>query len=554
MSAHEVAALGAEIWEWRVRTAFRTADDIPRVPHEPLWLPAFAPADIDARRTAAAAFRERWAAIDVSAEPVPVQVDHRLLGSVLARADWECDGLPSWRFDAHFLVGQVVGPYFDLLLARPPFADDRQASILNALQAIPAQIIQARENLDGHGVADLARIAIGELDGIEGRLTASVAALASQHGTGFGAERHAAASVAAAIAGQALAGFRDWLQDALPGFGPSVAIGRDAFVHYLRTVALIADEPEALVAAAEQEYRRAVVWEALAKNAHPERPAPFAGIDEQLARQRADEQAMRDFAEAANLLSQAGFGHYHVHPVPAYVEPLHWFGVNDDLTGYDRAGEDGLAYTPDPGPGLPYFYAANAIDPRLGIIHEGAHYQQLVRAWAHEDALRRHYYDSTANEGIAFYNEEMMLQAGLFDDAPASRNVVHNFNRLRSLRVVVDVSLATGAFTLEEGVQTFVSRVPMDDATAREETAFYLATPGLGMSYLVGKLQLMRMLADAIESSAGTGEPFDFRAFHDWVWKNGNLPFSLQRWELLGDRSEVDVLDAAAAAAAEVLS
>ena len=68
----------------------------------------------------------------------------------------------------------------------------------------------------------------------------------------------------------------------------------------------------------------------------------------------------------------------------------------------------------------------------------------------------------------------------------------------------------------------------------------YLSGPGLAMSYLTGKLQLLRLLTDAVESK---GAGFELRAFHDWVWKNGNLPFSLQRWELLGDRSEVDRLD-----------
>ncbi len=48
-----------------------------------------------------------------------------------------------------------------------------------------------------------------------------------------------------------------------------------------------------------------------------------------------------------------------------------------------------------------------------------------------------------------------MLQAGLFDDAPWSRLVIQNFKRLRSLRSMVDVGLATGAMTLEEGMRTF---------------------------------------------------------------------------------------------------
>jgi uncharacterized protein (DUF885 family) len=29
-------------------------------------------------------------------------------------------------------------------------------------------------------------------------------------------------------------------------------------------------------------------------------------------------------------------------------------------------------------------------------------------------------------------------------------------------------------------------------------------------------------------------EKFNLRAFHDFVWKNGNVPIGLQRWEYLG--------------------
>jgi hypothetical protein len=54
--------------------------------------------------------------------------------------------------------------------------------------------------------------------------------------------------------------------------------------------------------------------------------------------------------------------------------------------------------------------------------------------------IRRHCYDSVANEGIGFYAEEMMLQAGLFDDNPHTREIIYNFMRLRALRVEVDVN------------------------------------------------------------------------------------------------------------------
>ena len=113
---------------------------------------------------------------------------------------------------------------------------------------------------------------------------------------------------------------------------------------------------------------------------------------------------------------------------------------------------------------LPYFYLSTARDPRPIIVHEGVpgHYMQLALAWAHENPIRRHYYDSGANEGIGFYAEEMMLQAGLWAESPRSREIIYNFARLRALRVEVDVRLATGTFTIPQAAEYLEKTVPMD--------------------------------------------------------------------------------------------
>jgi uncharacterized protein (DUF885 family) len=224
--------------------------------------------------------------------------------------------------------------------------------------------------------------------------------------------------------------------------------------------------------------------------------------------------------------------------MPAYLAPIAWLGVADDLTGPDRLDQDGSAFFPPPGPDLPYFYAANAQDPRAGIVHEGAHHQQLALSWRHPRPVRRHYYDSTANEGIAFYDEEMLLAAGLFDDAPHTREVIRNFMRLRALRVVVDVRLALGDLDVVGAAELLESTVPMDRETAREEAAFFAATPGQAMTYQVGKTQVLGLLADA---SRRVG--FSLRAFHDRLWLEGNVPLALQRWELLDDRRDLDRVD-----------
>src|SRR6202008_1724058 len=99
-----------------------------------------------------------------------------------------------------------------------------------------------------------------------------------------------------------------------------------------------------------------------------------------------------------------------------------------------------------------------------GILHEGAHYQQLALAWRHPRPVRRHYYDSNVKEGIAFYNEEMMLASGLLDDAPRTREVMYNFMRLRALRVEVDIRLALGELDIEAAGGYLQRVVPMDEA------------------------------------------------------------------------------------------
>ncbi len=168
------------------------------------------------------------------------------------------------------------------------------------------------------------------------------------------------------------------------------------------------------------------------------------------------------------------------------------------------------------------------------------HYQQLTMSWRHPRPARRWYYDSCPNEGIAFYNEEMMLATGLFDDDPQTREIICSFMRLRALRVVVDVRLAVGELDIPAAAAFLEREVPMDAATAAHEAAFFASTPGQAMTYQVGKTQILRLLADA---KASAGPDFDLQAFHDRLWLEGNVPLALQRWELLDDSSELDALD-----------
>ena len=69
-------------------------------------------------------------------------------------------------------------------------------------------------------------------------------------------------------------------------------------------------------------------------------------------------------------------------------------------------------------------------------------------------------------------------------------------------------------------------------------SAFMRARPAilpLGNA-LVQTTQIMHLLADARQKQ---GDSFSLQAFHDFVWTNGNVPISLQRWELLNEPSDV---------------
>ena len=78
-----------------------------------------------------------------------------------------------------------------------------------------------------------------------------------------------------------------------------------------------------------------------------------------------------------------------------------------------------------------------------------------------------------------------------------------------------------------------ISKLKPEDAT------FYASVPGVGISYQTGKLQIMKLLAEA---RLAQGDKFNLREFHDFVWKNGNVPIALLRYEYLGKTDEIEAL------------
>ncbi len=531
----EVEEIGTRIWRWRARYQPRTRDDIPRLEREPGWLPDFSAATVAEIRRQRDSFAAELAAVHPGPE-VSDRIDHRLLESLLARVSWELDVVRAWQRHPRFYIDQAIGTTFDALL-RPGVDGDRISEVIRLLHAAPAILATGRENLDGHATAEFTELAVQELVGIEARCTDLATALAE-----VSPARSGEIALACALAGSALSSFGEWLAASQAQMRRWEPVGADRYQWFLREVALLPFSPDELLAVGSLELSRAIVLEQLQRNSRQTDSTPTGKLPADAAAQAELEaqleQQVREFYTSQHLLTVPGnLGHYLNAPMPEYLEPLRFLGVADDLTSPTRLAENGVSYVPEPSRELPYFYAANATDPRSGIVHEGAHYHQLALSWSNPRPLRRHFYDSGPNEGIAFYNEEMMLAAGLFASSPDTRAIIYNFMRLRALRIKVDVGLATGTLTIEAAARYLAAEVPMDQQTASEEAAAFAEGPGQAISYQIGKTQILALIADAVRLG---GRDTALQPVHDYLWRNGNVPIALCRWELLGLTDELE--------------
>jgi uncharacterized protein (DUF885 family) len=528
--ADSLEKLADDFWAWRAKYAPFTGDDVNRM-ERPGGMRDWSRASIDQRGKDLAGLQARWKKLNPAQWPIPEQVDHKLMGSALSRVRWELEINPRWKRDANFYIEQTLTALAEALTIPAPYDEARSREILTRIENIPSILEQGLENLE-NPPAPFASVAVQNLDRIRDRLRKMASALA-----GLTTLKPQELSAATDRAADALEKFRQQLKDKLPKLPQQTALGHDAYVWFLQNVALMPFTPEELLAMGKQEWNRAVAFEAYEKNRNKDLlPLKIAtDINSWIKDAAGKELQIRKFLDNHGILTVPTWvQHYTLRPTPEYLRAL-GFTETDDFTSTSRLNENCVRYVPEPSEKLGYFWRATAMDPRPITVHEGipGHYFQLCLSWKNEDPVRRHYYDSGANEGIGFYAEEMMLQAGLFDDSPHTREIIYNFMRLRALRVEVDVKLALGEFTLEQAAKYLHEKVPMDENTARQEAIAFATGPGQAITYQIGKLQILKFLADARMQQ---GDTFNLRAFHDFLWKNGNVPIALQEWEYLGGR------------------
>jgi uncharacterized protein (DUF885 family) len=69
-----------------------------------------------------------------------------------------------------------------------------------------------------------------------------------------------------------------------------------------------------------------------------------------------------------------------------------------------------------------------------------------------------------------------------------------------------------------------VDNSPLAEGVIRPEVDRYIVSPGQASSYMVGRLEIQRMRAEAEQRQ---GDRFDIRRFHSAVLDSGSLPLGV---------------------------
>jgi uncharacterized protein (DUF885 family) len=160
-------------------------------------------------------------------------------------------------------------------------------------------------------------------------------------------------------------------------------------------------------------------------------------------------------------------------------------------------------------------------------IHEAypGHHLQLAVANGHPSLVRPLIDAPEFVEGWAMYCEQMMREEG-FDSAPERQLMMHTDAIWRACRIILDIRLHRSEISLDEAIEFLVESTGFERPNATAEVHRYTYTPTYQLSYLLGKVLLLRLRAD---EQARLGADFSLKRFHDRLLREGSLPISFQR-------------------------
>ncbi|MGQ3229078.1 MAG: DUF885 family protein [Blastomonas fulva] len=489
-------------------------------------LPDYSPAAMARQYDGLRNFQARLKAIDDSRWPISERVDYMVVLAEMRGLEFQHRVMQPWKRDPGFysVTNLGFGPKMHGAFGIPqlPLAADKAKALAAKLDAVPGALRQARASLtDARG--DLARLAIVQKRvemNVFGELAASAAKL--QPELVEPAKRAQAAA----------ADFKAWLESIEAGLPAHGGVGKDNYAWYLKNVLLLPYTPEQVETIGEREYQRQLTFLKIEEHRNRAIPMPDPVTT------RAAFDAKRK-AEDEHLLKLLRDGDWVT--IPDYVE-------HDPEEGpyqfpFDRdPSKPGLF---DPPLNLHFFFQAEFRDGLPLRAHNlpGHMFDSLQAARDTRPVRgkpRLFFVNGLRNEGWAFYMEEMILQAGMLEDRPKTREIDYILGAKRAARIIPEIRMQANEWTWQQANESLIARTPKwmkpGDAVAQFDIELYLRQPGYGIGYYMGKVELEKLLADVAMQE---GEAFDIKSFHDRFRAAGSIPISLIRWEMTGRDDEI---------------
>jgi uncharacterized protein (DUF885 family) len=156
--------------------------------------------------------------------------------------------------------------------------------------------------------------------------------------------------------------------------------------------------------------------------------------------------------------------------------------------------------------------------------HEGVPGHHLQLSLAQEaglPTLRKIQFFSGYGEGWALYAEQLAVEMGVYDNDPLGHVGQLHDSIFRAVRLVVDSGMHAKGWSREQAVKFYTDTIGDPETMAITEVERYCVWPGQACSYMLGKLDWLRLRAKA---RAALGNRFDIRAFHDAGLLPGAMP------------------------------
>ena len=155
----------------------------------------------------------------------------------------------------------------------------------------------------------------------------------------------------------------------------------------------------------------------------------------------------------------------------------------------------------------------------------GHHLQGSLQRQANLPLLRKEIWFSAYGEGWALYAEQLADEMGMYQTDPWGRIGYLHDALLRAARMVMDTGIHSQGWSRERAIRYFIENQGDPESTAVSEVERYCVWPGQACSYMVGKLEWLR-LRQMAHDRMGPAK-FDIRRFHDAGLLPGAVPLKV---------------------------